>query len=90
MIRALAWAMRQHPDRMTSLEKLVLIHLADICDDDCTLHLSTYKISRFACLTNEEVDDILLSLTDKGFIKPLEEDITALDKVTLYKLFVTQ
>lgn len=90
MIRALAWAMRQHPDRVTSLEKLVLIHLGDVADDDCVVHLNRYKISRFSCLTNEEVDDILCSLVDKGFIKSLEEDIDALNRVSLYKLFVTQ
>lgn len=90
MIRALAWAMRQHPDRMTSLEKLVLIYLADVSDEDNVVHLNRYKIARFASMTQEDVNDILLSLADKGYIKPLEDDIETLDKVTLYKLIVTQ
>jgi hypothetical protein len=34
MIRALAWALRQHPDTITSNEKLVLIGLADMSDDE--------------------------------------------------------
>lgn len=90
MIKALAWALRQHPDRMTTCEKLVLIGLADVCDDDNVVHLNRYRLARFASMSQDDLNDILLSLTDKGYIKPLEDDVETLDRVTLYKLIVTQ
>lgn len=86
MIKALAYALRQHPDKLSSLEKLVLIGLADMCDDDLVVNVLKYKIARFACLDVHELGDILKNLVDKGFIKEIENDTEAADTAVVYRL----
>lgn len=89
MIKALSWALRQHPDKVTSHEKLVLIGLADMCDDDLNVKVIKYKLARFAGLDIPEITDILRQLTDKGFIKDLEDDTDAADTSIAYKLIAS-
>lgn len=88
MIKALAWALRQHPDKVNSLEKLVLVVLGDMATDDAIVNGLKYKIARTACLDIDELDLILNNLVDKGFIKDLKEDIDPLDTTAIYKLIV--
>lgn len=88
MIKALAWALRQHPDKVNSLEKLVLVVLADMANEDGVVNALKYKVARTACLDIDELDGILAHLADKGFIKDLENEIDAADTTVLYKLIV--
>lgn len=88
MIKALAWALRQHPDKVNSLEKLVLVVLADMATDDGMVNALKYKLARNACLDIDELDDILTNLIDKGFIKEARDYVEPHDTTVLYKLIV--
>lgn len=89
MIKALAWALRQHPDTITSHEKLVLIGLADMSDDEQVVRISVIKIAKFSGLDNEAVEECVANLTNKGFIKCLDEDVE-LEYMPCYKLLITR
>jgi hypothetical protein len=86
MIKALSFALRQHPDKLSSLEKLVLIGLADMSNDDMVVNVLKYKIARFACLDVHELGNILKNLVDKGFIKEIENNTEAVDTSIVYRL----
>jgi hypothetical protein len=89
MIKELAWAMRQHPDRLQTLEKMVLIGLANMSSDCQIVNLNCYKLARFACVDQNELKQVLNILTDKGFIKLIEDHIESFDTTASYKLIVT-
>ena len=89
MIRALAWALRQHPDTITSNEKLVLIGLADMSDDEHVVRLSVIKIAKFSGLDNEVIEECLSNLLSKGFIKCLDLE-AELEYMPCYKLLITR
>lgn len=89
MIKALSWALRQHPDKVNTHEKLVLIGMADMCDEDMNVRVLKYKLARFAGLDVPEITEILQQLNDKGFIKELEEDIDAADTSIAYRLIAS-
>ena len=89
MIRALAWALRQHPDTITSNEKLVLIGLADASDDEQVVRVSVIKMSKFTGLDNEVIEECLANLASKGFIKCLDLE-TELGYMPCYKLLITR
>lgn len=89
MIKALNWALRQHPDKVTTHEKLVLIGMADMCDEDMNVKVLKYKLARFAGLDVPEITEILQQLNDKGFIKDLEEDTDAADTSVAYRLIAS-
>jgi hypothetical protein len=89
MIKALSWALRQHPDKVTTHEKLVLIGMADMCDEDMNVRVLKYKLARFAGLDVPEITEILRQLTDKGFIKELEEDTDGADTSIAYRLIAS-
>ena len=89
MIKALSWALRQHPDKITTHEKLVLIGMADMCDEDMNVRVLKYKLARFAGLDVPEITEILQQLNDKGFIKELEEDTDAADTSVAYRLIAS-
>lgn len=88
MIKALAWALRQHPDKVNSLEKLVLVVLSDIANEEGVVNALKYKIARTSCLDIDELNLILMNLADKGFIKELENNTDSVDTTVLYKLIV--
>lgn len=89
MIKALAWALRQHPDKVNSLEKLALVVLSDMATDDGIVNALKYKVARNACLDVDELEDILSNLLDKGFIKEVRDYIEPHDTTVIYKLIVT-
>ena len=89
MIRALAWALRQHPDTITSNEKLVLIGLSDASDDEQVVRVSVIKMSKFTGLDNEVIEECLANLASKGFIKCLDLEIE-LEYMPCYKLLITR
>lgn len=89
MIKAIAWAMRQHPDKLTSTEKLVLIGLADMCNGDFLVYANQYKLSRFACIDLDLTKDIIANLASKGFITALDEERGTVEQHDVYKLIVT-
>lgn len=89
MIKALSWALRQHPDKVTTNEKLVLIGMADMCDEDMNVRVFKYKLARFAGLDIPETSEILRQLVDKGFIKELEEDTDSADTSIAYRLIAS-
>jgi hypothetical protein len=89
MIKALSWALRQHPDKVSSIEKLVLIGMADMCDEDMNVRVFKYRLARFAGLDGTEITEILRQLTDKGFIKELEEDTDGADTSIAYRLIAS-
>ena len=89
MIKALAWALRQHPETITSNEKLVLIGLADMSDDEQVVRVSIIKIVEFSGLDSETVEECMRNLTNKGFIKCLDEEIE-LEYMPSYKLLITR
>lgn len=89
MIKALSWALRQHPDKVTTNEKLVLIGMADMCDEDMNVRVLKYKLARFAGLDIPEISEILSQLSNKGFIKELEEDTDGADTSIAYRLIAS-
>lgn len=89
MIKALSWALRQHPDKVTTHEKLVLIGMADMCDEDMNVRVFKYRLARFAGLDVLEITEILRQLVDKGFIKELEEDTDGADTSIAYRLIAS-
>lgn len=89
MIKALSWALRQHPDKVTTNEKLVLIGMADMCDEDMNVRVLKYKLARFAGLDVPEITEILSQLSNKGFIKELEEDTDGADTSIAYRLIAS-
>lgn len=89
MIKALSWALRQHPDKVSSIEKLVLIGMADMCDEDMNVRVFKYRLARFSGLDVPDITEILQQLTDKGFIKELEEDTDAADTSIAYRLIAS-
>lgn len=89
MIKALAWALRQHPETITSDEKLVLIGLADMSDDEQVVRVSVIKVVKFSGLDNETVEECIRNLANKGFIKCLDEDVE-LEYMPSYKLIITR
>lgn len=89
MIRALAWALRQHPDTITPLEKLILIGLADMSDDEQIVRVSSIKLSKFTGLDTDTANEAISNLSAKGFIKCLDDDLDT-DYMQSYKLIVTR
>jgi hypothetical protein len=89
MIKALAWSMRQHPDTITSLEKLVLIGLSDMCDDEQIVRVSVIKLTKFAGIDNDVVEECLTKLAAKGFIKCLDDE-EGFECMPCYKLIITR
>lgn len=89
MIKALSWALRQHSDKVSTNEKLVLIGMADMCDEDMNVRIFKYKLARFAGLDVTEITEILTQLNDKGFIKELEENTDAADTSIAYRLIAS-
>lgn len=88
MIKALFWALRQLPETVTATEKLVLIGLADMSNDEHCVNVSLIKLMRFTCLDSDVIEECLTSLLAKGFLKNLDED-TACEHMPYYKLLVT-
>lgn len=86
MIKALFWAMKQHTDTISSCEKLVLIGLADMSDDEHCVNISMIKLSKFTGFDAETISECLFNLESKGFIKNLDGD---LEHMTYYKLLIT-
>jgi len=89
MIRALAWALRQHPDTITTHEKLILIGLADMSDDEQIVRLSHIKLTKFTGLDSDTINDAIYNLHAKGFIKCLDDSADT-DFMQSYKLIVTR
>lgn len=89
MIKALNWALRQHSDKVTTHEKLVLIGMADMSDEDMNVRVLKFKLARFAGLDIPEITEILSQLTNKGFIKQLEEDTDGADTSIAYRLIAS-
>ena len=88
MIKALYWALRQLPETVTANEKMVLIGLADMSNDEYCVNLSMIKLLRFTCLDNDVIKDCITSLLAKGFIKNLDEN-TDCEHMPYFKLLVT-
>lgn len=88
MISALNWAMRLTTEVITTHEKLVLIALADVSDFLYITKANKTKILKFTCLTDEELNDALESLENRGFIKKLS-DTDHRDTLDEYKLIVS-
>jgi hypothetical protein len=86
MIKALFWAMKQHADTISSNEKLLLIGLADMSDDEQCVNISMIKLSKFTGFDSDVISECLYNLESKGFIKNLDGD---LEHMTYYKLLVT-
>lgn len=86
MIKALFWAMKQHTDTISPQEKLVLIGLADMSDDEQCVNISMIKLSKFSGFDTEAISECLFNLESKGFIKNLDGD---LEHMTYYKLLIT-
>jgi DNA-binding MarR family transcriptional regulator len=89
MIRALAWALRQHPDTITPHEKLILIGLADMSDDEQIVRVSSIKLSKFTGLDSDAVTEAISNLSAKGFIKCLDDNLDT-EFMQSYKLIVTR
>lgn len=89
MIKALFWAMKQHPDTITPIEKLVLIGLADMSNDEQCVNVSLIKLGKFSGLDNDVMQDCITSLSNKGFIKNLDGESLSLEHMTYFKLLIT-
>lgn len=90
MIKAINWAMRTHPDKVTTIEKLVLIGLADMCQENLIITINFNKLARFACLEYEQARKAVENLANKGFIQSLDNNICETTQFCTYKLIVTQ
>jgi DNA-binding PadR family transcriptional regulator len=60
-----------------------------MCDEDMNVRVLKYKLARFAGLDVPEITEILRQLTDKGFIKELEEDTDGADTSIAYRLIAS-
>jgi len=89
MIKALYWAMRQHADTISSYEKLVLIGLADMSNDEQCVNVSLIKLGKFTGLDNDVITECIDNLAAKGFIKHLDGDEINLEHMAYFKLLVT-
>jgi DNA-binding MarR family transcriptional regulator len=81
--------LRQHPDTITTHEKLILIGLADMSDDEQIVRVSSIKLSKFTGLDGDAVTEAIGNLSAKGFIKCLDDDLDT-DYMQSYKLIVTR
>lgn len=89
MIKALFWAMKQHPDTITPIEKLVLIGLADMSNDEQCVNVSLIKLGKFTGLDNDVMQECITNLSAKGFIKNLDGENLSLEHMTYFKLIIT-
>lgn len=66
-VKHLLWAMESRPSE--PLDKLVLLYLAEICDQDTdTVHVSLAKVVRFCVCSDNEALGALESLHSAGLI----------------------
>ena len=89
MIKALFWAMKQHPDTISPAEKLVLIGLADMSNDEQCVDVSLIKLSKFTGFDHDVLEQCISHLSAKGFIKNLDGEEINLEHMTYFKLLIT-
>ena len=89
MIKALFWALKQHADTISPAEKLVLIGLADMSNEDQCVNVSLIKLSKFTGFDNDVLEQLIDNLCDKGFIKNLDGEKINLEHMTYFKLLIT-
>ena len=89
MIKALFWALKQHVETISPAEKLTLIGLADMSDDESCVNVSLIKLGKFTGFDSDVLEQIIGSLCAKGFIKNLDGDELNLEHMTYFKLLIT-